>query len=184
MGMLMPLAFAVAWAQPRICVRNPDVARPAIALRKKALLFMRSVMLVLESHHRRDTLAGWVWDVNAFPQSAEADCCGPIATETVQGTNGRSQSQRDDIFVETPRSPTAPSPVGAASTAPQLNMPPRWGLGMYIAETRSTNMPFLRNWPLRPNAEVGRHQTPEPVPAAICPTEKLGAAVTRVIASL
>lgn len=47
MGMLMPLAFVVAWAQPRIWVRNPEAARPAIALRKKDLLFMRSVMLVL-----------------------------------------------------------------------------------------------------------------------------------------
>src|SRR4029077_14285925 len=47
MGMLRPLAFVVAWAQPRICVRNPEAARPAIALPKKDLLFMRSVMLVL-----------------------------------------------------------------------------------------------------------------------------------------
>jgi len=41
MGMLKPLAFEVACAQARICVRNPEAARPAIALRKKDLLFMR-----------------------------------------------------------------------------------------------------------------------------------------------
>ena len=47
MGKLRPLAFVVAWAQPRTCARNPEAARPAIALPKKDLLFMRSVMLVL-----------------------------------------------------------------------------------------------------------------------------------------
>ena len=47
MGRLRPLAFVVAWAQPRIGVRNPEAARPAIALPRKHLLFMRSVMLVL-----------------------------------------------------------------------------------------------------------------------------------------
>ena len=40
MGMLRPLAFVVAWAQQRMCVKNPEAATPAIALPKKALLFM------------------------------------------------------------------------------------------------------------------------------------------------
>src|SRR5512133_1129704 len=44
MGMLRPLSFVVAWAQPRICVRIPEAARPAIALPKKDLLFMRTAM--------------------------------------------------------------------------------------------------------------------------------------------
>ena len=47
MGILRPLDFEVAWAQPRICVRNPEAARPAIALPRKDLLFMRLVMLIL-----------------------------------------------------------------------------------------------------------------------------------------
>jgi hypothetical protein len=47
MGILRPLALLVAWDQPRIGVRNPEAARPAIALRKKDLLFIRMVMLVV-----------------------------------------------------------------------------------------------------------------------------------------
>ena len=47
MGILRSLLFVVVWAQPRLCARNPEAARPAIVLPKKDLLFMRSVMLVL-----------------------------------------------------------------------------------------------------------------------------------------
>ena len=65
MGMFRPLAFEVAWAQPRIGVRNPEAARPAIVLPKKDLLFIRSVMLVLILNPAG--LALWViqlwWDV-------------------------------------------------------------------------------------------------------------------------
>src|ERR1041385_8870463 len=47
MGMLRPLTFVLPWAQPRICVRNWVAVKPAIALRKKDLLFMRTIVLAL-----------------------------------------------------------------------------------------------------------------------------------------
>jgi len=68
------------------------------------------------------------------------------------------QLRRSDMFIVTAHPRIRSSSIGAAWTAPDATMPPRWGLRRFCLDSCTINMSLLWSWPSRPNVrgQAGR----------------------------
>jgi hypothetical protein len=76
------------------------------------------------------------------------------------------QLRRSDMTIVTAHPRICSSSIGAAWTALDTTMPPRWGLRRFGLDSCTINMSLLWSWPSRPNGKVSDgsgHLTPESV---------------------